>query len=177
MTLADAFIIGSMQRNTAPLPNKWTKFNVTAYEPVSITEFNVGDTLHIRIKPDSNLVEEVTLAAVIDLPDYKSIVVLANTLSGSKVLQEVKESQLYRKIEPVTRLIGNVEVPCPVTKPLATNTIYYVPDLSAYTDTYESYAWEDSLQNHKHLANGLVYRTAADAAKVTKALQALIQRS
>ena len=102
---------------------------------------------------------------------------LANTLSGSKVLQEVKESQLYRKIEPVTRLIGNMEVPCPVTKPLATNTIYYVPDLSAYTETYESYAWEDSLQNRKHLANGLVYRTAADAAKVAKALQALIQRS
>lgn len=177
MTLADAFLIGSMQRNTAPLPNKWTKFNVTAFEPVSITEFNVGDTLHIRIKPDINLVEEVTLAAVIDLPDCKSIVVLANTLAGSKVLQEVKESQLYRKIEPVTRLIGDVEVPCPVTKPLATNTLYYVPDLSAYTEAYESYNWEDSLQNHKHLSNGLVYRTAADATKVAKALQALIQRS
>ncbi len=79
------------------------------------------------------------------------------------------EAELERRRKPRTRMIGNREVPMPITEKPEKKT-WYNCSLPDSTKGYSHCLWlNDEIDNHR-LANGLIFATAEDAIANTEAI-------
>ena len=158
------------------LPEGWLPFSADKFQQADINQLKIGSDVYIMPERHETVVTVGKLAAVVDIPEFSGYIVACKTIKGDYKLHDVPAERLYVRVKPTTRQLGGMTVAMPETEPLPLNELYYVPDFAEGTCNYNCYIWENSEQNHRHLAQGLVYLNKQAASKVTRALIAVMHQ-